>query len=146
MRRRTAADIIAGGQIVHIAPEASVYEACELMRERAVGALLVMEHGDLLGILSQRDIVEGVVIPRADPDKTEVRTLMTSEVHSVPPETTAVEALRLLHDTGVHHLPVVGKNGEVHGMVSLSDFLAPELASAEQEAAAAMQVYESPNA
>ncbi|MDX1711316.1 MAG: CBS domain-containing protein [Rhodovibrionaceae bacterium] len=145
MPSRTIGEMIAGGQIVHITPDASIYQACELMVERSVGAILVMEQGRLHGILSERDVVHGLVVPRADPDQTSVQSLMTPDPQTAPPETPAVDALVTMQDAGFRHLPVVSVEGEVYGMVTLGDFLAPEVATAEQEAASGMQVYESPS-
>jgi CBS domain-containing protein len=141
---RTVAEIIAGGQIVHIAPESTILEACVLMKDRQVGAVLVMEHGKLLGLLSERDVVERLVVPRKSPANTSVESLMTRELRTALPDTPAREALHILQEEGFRHLPVVGEDGEVYGVVSLRDFLGAELITGEEEHEFEMRVYEGP--
>lgn len=142
MPSRTVAEMIAGGQIVHIAPEASTLEACELMKDRQVGAVLAMEHGALLGIFTERDAVERVIAEKKDPARTSVESVMTREVRTALPETSAVVALHTLHEEGFRHLPVVGEDGEVYGMISLRDFVGAELAEVEQEMDFELRIYE----
>jgi CBS domain-containing protein len=104
-----------------LAPEASVQDACKRMHARKVGAVLVTDpKGGLLGIFTGRDAVR--VLARAqDPAATTLARVMTRDPATLPPGCTAIEALRLMHDGGFRHVPVV-RDGVVVGVVSRGDF------------------------
>ena len=107
--------------VLTISPEASVQDACKRMHARKVGAVLVTDaKGALLGIFTGRDAVR--VLARAqDPAATTLARVMTRDPATLPPGCTAIEALRLMHDGGFRHVPVV-REGVVVGVVSRGDF------------------------
>lgn len=100
---------------------ASVREACAAMDRRKIGAVLVTDaKGRLTGIFTGRDAVRFLAAGK-DPVATPLRAVMTRKPHTMPPGRTAIEALRLMHDGGFRHVPVV--EGEVVvGIVSRGDF------------------------
>ena len=110
------------GQVASIPPDASVYQAIELMAAKQVGALLVLQQDELVGIISERDYARKVILlGRASAD-TPVRTIMSSPVLTVTPEDSVNHCMQLRTDRHVRHLPAL-ENGRVIGMVSIGDLV-----------------------
>ena len=108
-------------------PSATVREACQRMRERRVGAVLVIESDrSLLGIFTGRDAVHRVLAEGKSAARTRLADVMTREPDTMPPGKTAIEALRLMEDGRYRHVPIV-EEGKVIGIVSRFDFSGLEL-------------------
>lgn len=122
MTNRPMSEILRNQVPLTLPPEASVQEACKRMHARKVGAVLVVDaSGGLLGIFTGRDAVH--VLARAqDPTGTPLHQVMTKHPETLPPGCTAIEALRLMHDGGFRHVPVVRDDGVLIGVVSRGDF------------------------
>jgi CBS domain-containing protein len=102
--------------LVTTSPDVTAREALERMEQKDIGFLPVLEHGNLVGVVSERDIARGVILH----DRMRVRELMISRVHTVAPEATVPECLVLMHRERIRHLPVV-KGGIVLGVLSVRD-------------------------
>ena len=109
-----------GGGVYSVHPKATVLEALRKLAEHDIGALLVMEGDRLLGIFSERDYARKLVLLGRFSKDTRVEEVMTREVITVTPETTLEEAMRLMTEHRVRHLPVL-EEGRVVGVVSIGD-------------------------
>jgi CBS domain-containing protein len=103
-----------------VSPDDTVYDALMLMADRNIGAVLVMEGGELRGILTERDYArKGILQGRASKD-TRVGEIMTPRIICVAPGVTADECMVLMTDQRVRHLPVM-EGGRVVGVISIGD-------------------------
>ena len=105
-----------------IAPGAPVLDALRLMAEHHVGALVVMQGEELLGIVSERDYARKVILLGRSSAHTDVREIMTTPVITVSPLSTLDECMRVVTQHRVRYLPVM-ENGRVVGVVSIGDLI-----------------------
>jgi CBS domain-containing protein len=112
------------GSFVATAPEdVTVLAATQLMQERRIGSVIVTRGERIVGIFTERDIVNRVVAAGRDPRTTAVRDVMTTPVACCHPDTELEECVALMTDKRLRHLPVV-KDGQLCGVVSSGDILA----------------------
>ena len=109
-----------GHEIFHISPNATVYEAIELLSEKGVGALLVMRDEKLVGLLSERDYARKVILRGKSSRECRVEEIMSTKVLCIPPEGQIEEAMALMTERRIRHLPVV-ESGNVVGVISIGD-------------------------
>jgi CBS domain-containing protein len=130
---RKVSDIVKNQHPVTLPPGATVREACQCMRDRRVGAVLVTEADRrLLGIFTGRDAVHRVLAEGKSAARTKLAGVMTRDVDTVPPGKTAIEALRLMDDGRYRHVPIAD-GGKVVGIVSRFDFNGIELDRLDEE-------------
>jgi CBS domain-containing protein len=111
-----------GSQVYSIAPHDTVYAALEKLAEKNIGALVVMEGADLVGIISERDYVRNVILKGRSSKEMTVDEIMSSPAVTVNPRTTIDECMRCMTDKRCRHLPVV-EEGRVVGVVSIGDLV-----------------------
>jgi len=123
MPQRPVSKVIEQQEIVAVAPATPIIEAVRLMKERHVGALMVVESDRLVGILSERDVVFRVVAEERDAKSTRVADVMTANPETIRPEKPFGHALHMMCEGGFRHVPVVDAQGRAVGMVSARDAL-----------------------
>jgi len=109
-------------EIYSIGPDVAVIDAIRLMAEKRIGAVLVVEDGRLVGILSERDYARKIVLQGRSSVDTPVRAIMTSELVTVGPGDTADHCMQLVTQRRIRHLPVM-KGDELVGLVSIGDLV-----------------------
>ena len=111
-----------GSQIFSVAPTDSVLRAIEIMATRHVGALLVMDQGNLAGIISERDYARKVILKNRSSHDTPVGDIMTSPAVTVAPTDTVHHCMEVMTQRRFRHLPVE-ESGRVVGMLSIGDLV-----------------------
>ncbi|MCS6803885.1 MAG: CBS domain-containing protein [Acidobacteriota bacterium] len=110
-------------EVVTIQPDETIAAAAALMRDQHVGCLVVVEGNRPVGILTDRDIVRGVLAEGLDATQTLVNDAMTHEVVTVQRQAGVFDAISLMCDEGVRRLPVVDEEGHLVGIIALDDLL-----------------------
>jgi CBS domain-containing protein len=118
----TAAQILKrkGNDVWSVSVDATVYQAIEIMAERRIGSLLVLDGGKLVGIVSERDYARKVILMGRSSRETQVREIMTAPVIYVRPEDSVDECMKIITEHRIRHLPVIDGE-EVVGIVSIGD-------------------------
>lgn len=119
----TVRDIIGkkGSEVVTVLQDVPVYEALKLMKEREIGALIVTDTtGKAVGIISDRDCTQKIILERKSAKTTPVAKIMTRELVSTSPDKTAEECLTVMLEERVRHLPVFDEDKMV-GLISIGD-------------------------
>lgn len=126
MAHRSIRSIIEQQEVV-TAPESTTVEAAaRLMKDKGVGAILIMDEGRLVGIFTERDALFRVLSEGRDAKTTCLAEVMTRNPRTIHPDKPFPDALHLMHEGGFRHVPVV-ENGQPVGMISARDALGPEL-------------------
>lgn len=118
--------LVEGRPVFGVTPEMTVLEVARYMNGKRVGAVMVLNEGAPLGIFSERDLMERVVIAGLDPAAVPVREVMTRDLLAASPEDNPVECMQKMQKRGCRHLPVI-EDGRVVGMLSLRDLLKIEI-------------------
>lgn len=128
----TAAELLQykGNAVISIAQDATVFEALQRMSNHNVGALLVMENGRVIGILSERDYARKVILQGRASKSTRVGDIMSRAFISVTPATPAEECLGIMTEKRVRHLPVIDDTVLV-GLISIGDVVRAIIADRE---------------
>jgi CBS domain-containing protein len=116
-----------------------VASTLNVLAERKIGALLVMDGDKLVGIISERDCAIKVALPGRQASDTKVSEIMTRSVFTVDPTTTLEECMTLMNDKDIRHLPVV-ESSRVIGMVSIGD-VSKELMKEQRQLILQMEEY-----
>ena len=111
-----------GGDVWSVLPESSVYDAIHLMAEKEIGALLVMETDQLVGIISERDYARQIILKGRSSHDTHVKEVMTSNVITATRQNSIDDCLELMSRHRFRHLPIVDED-KVVGVVSVGDLV-----------------------
>jgi len=111
-----------GHQLFSVGPDDSVLRAIEVMATMHVGALLVMDHGALLGVISERDYARKVILKDRSSRDTPVKDIMSSPVITVAPGDTVKHCMEVVTHERIRHLPVV-EAGRILGVLSIGDLV-----------------------
>jgi IMP dehydrogenase len=111
-----------GHEVASIEPDKSVYEAMQLMTDKNIGALLVLQDGKLAGIITERDYSRKAYKLDKPARTISVKELMTSQVAYVSPDYTTEDCMALVTEIRVRHLPVL-ENNQVIGIISIGDLV-----------------------
>lgn len=122
-----------GRDIVTVSPQASVFEAIQLMDQKNIGSLLVLNvHGKIAGIFAERDCFRKVILSDKSPRDVLVKSVMTKKVIYASPENTVDECMALMTQKRIRHLPVIDANEKVVGIISIGDLV--KFMASEQDA------------
>ena len=111
-----------GNNVWTIAPEATVYQALELIAEKDIGALLAMDDGRVVGVFTERDYARKVILAGRASRQTSVRDVMTTRVISVRPDQSVENCMALMTEKRIRHLPVMEED-DLKGLVSIGDLV-----------------------
>lgn len=111
-----------GSHVISVAPDAPVFQALEVMAEKGIGAVLVMQSGRLVGIMSERDYARKVILHGKSSRDTPVRDIMTERVVYARPEQTVPQCMALMTDKRIRHLPVM-EGERLLGVLSIGDLV-----------------------
>jgi CBS domain-containing protein len=139
--KATVAEILEkkGRKVWTVASEQTVYEALELMAQKNIGAVLVMEADRVVGIFSERDYARKGILKGRTSQNTGVSEIMTRDVYCVPPWQTIEKCMGLMTDKRLRHLPVIDQ-GKLIGIVSIGDVV-KEVISEKEFAIQELEMY-----
>jgi len=110
-----------GSEVWTVSPDTLVYRALQLMQDKGVGALIVVDDGGkIVGLISERDYARKVILEGRSSKETYTKDIMTKDLYVVKPETTVDECISLMTEKRVRHLPVLDK-GKLAGLTSIGD-------------------------
>jgi len=109
-----------GNEVYTISPDATVYEALQIMAEKEIGALIVVENDNMVGILSERDYARKVILKGKHSQKTLVKEIMTTNVIHASPDQKVRKSLSLMTKNRFRHLPVL-EDDQLVGIISIED-------------------------
>lgn len=121
-----------GTEIISITEEASVLDAIKIMAKRSIGSLLVMEDGELKGIVTERDYARKVIVKGRSSKSTQVGEIMTADVCTATTQQTVNDCMTVMTERRIRHLPVV-EDGEVLGLISIGDLVQAIIADQQEE-------------
>lgn len=113
---------VKGHDVWSVSPDDTVFEAISLMAHHKAGALVVMEKGRLIGVVSERDYTRKVALKGRSSRQTSVREILTESPYTVSPETSVEECLKIMSEKRIRHLPVM-RGDQVTGVISISDLV-----------------------
>lgn len=126
MPNRLVGTVVGNQELITAAAEATVIDAVRMMKQRRVGAVLVVDGTSLVGIFTERDALVRVLADERDPQKTRLAEVMTRNPQTIGPDKPFAHALHMMYEGGFRHVPVV-QAGRPIGIVSARDMLGPEI-------------------
>ncbi|NMM05314.1 CBS domain-containing protein [Polaromonas sp.] len=131
MPERTVFQSMSQKHVLSLGPQSSVWEAACVMTRANCGSVLIVDTpGNLLGIVTERDLMTRVLAKALNPETTLVSDVMTRNPHCVPPETRVADAVLIMIERGFRHLPIMGSASKILGVFSVRDALPREIGTA----------------
>ncbi len=130
------------GDIQSLEPDATVAEAVALLAEKRIGAVPVLDSGQVVGIFSERDVIHCLQVDGGDALRRRIGDVMTKAVKSIGPNESAIGALSLMTQRRIRHLPVID-GGRLVGFVSIGDLVKYRIDRIEADAAAMREYIQS---
>lgn len=106
--------------VVTVENKKSVFDACNIYRDCGVGSLVVMKEGIVVGILTERDIIERVIVDQKDPKETKVEEIMSKDIKTVHASARVEKAVEIMRENKIKKLPVI-LNNNIFGIVTITD-------------------------
>jgi CBS domain-containing protein len=126
-------DVIVDRPLITGSADMTVREACRLMADKRIGAILIVDKQRIAGIFTERDALNKILAAGLDPDKTPLSKVMVKEIQTIKADKPLAFALYMMAEGGFRHVPVVDANGSPVGMVSARDALGEEIIDVERE-------------
>ena len=111
-----------GGTAWSVTPNSTVFQSIQMMADKNIGALLVVEDGKLIGIISERDYTRKVALKGRSSKETSVRDILSGNPVLVTPDHTVEECMKLMTEHRIRHLPVL-EGGKILGVISIGDLV-----------------------
>ncbi len=142
----TVADVLRkkGSDVATVTPEQSVLDAAKIMHEKHIGSVLVLDGDNIVGIFTERDLMNRIVAEGRDPKTTSVKSVMTERITCCTPESTLDACRTAMSTNKIRHVPVVNK-GKLVGIISSGDILARELKDSEESLRYLHEYMQGPN-
>lgn len=110
-----------GKDVQTVEPSATVIDAIRQMNRQQIGAVLVVDGGQVAGIFTERDVLRRVVGQPRSPEQMKISEVMTREVICIEPETDLDDVSTMMKEKKIRHIPIRDAEGKLHGMVSIGD-------------------------
>ena len=111
---------VKGHDLWSVSPDTSVFDALRMMSDKDVGALIIIKGDQMVGIMSERDYARKVVLLGKTSRDTKVSEIMSTNVYTIHPDQTVEEAMEIMNNKHIRHLPVV-EGGKILGLISIGD-------------------------
>lgn len=111
-----------GANVISVAPASTVYEALEIMSERNIGSVVVLDNGRYAGILTERDYARKVVMLGRNSAETRVQDIMTTDLPAISRNHTVEDCMQLMSERNIRYLPVI-ENNQLIGLLSIMDLV-----------------------
>ncbi|MBT8098943.1 MAG: CBS domain-containing protein [Gammaproteobacteria bacterium] len=121
-----------GRNVISISPDASVLDAVKMMADKGIGSLIVLNNGEMCGIVTERDYARKVIIKGRSSDETPVSEIMTDNVVTTSPGATVDSCMQTMTDKKCRHLPVL-EDDHVVAMISIGDLVQAIIADQKEE-------------
>jgi CBS domain-containing protein len=118
----TVKSLIEGKALIYIDPQNSVFRACFMMASANVGAIVVLDQGKLLGIFTERDLLNRVIVPCKNPESTSIAEVMTRNVVVAQADDSCAKCLELMQKANCRHLPIA-EGDRLIGIISMRNLL-----------------------
>lgn len=121
-----------GAKVYTVPPETTALACAQMLNELKIGALIVMDQKNVLGIVSERDLVSEVLADEKDPSNIKVQDIMSKSLHTVNSKMTVQESMKLVTEKRCRHLPVID-DGQLTGLISIGDLTKAVMLELERE-------------